>query len=72
MTTPNDKHAVDRKSMSLEERILSALRSGPLHPSEVAAVIGMDEARTRAWLMTLRENGLIRVTGDGRYEVNHD
>lgn len=55
--------------MSLEERILTALRSGPMTAAEVGQAVGLDAFRTKAWLSTLLDDGLVDRLSDGRYLI---
>lgn len=56
---------------SMEQRILTALKIGPLHCHQVGEAIGLDPFQARAWLETMREDKLIVRELDGRYSLGY-
>ncbi len=54
---------------AMQQRILNTLSSGPRHLSEVSRALGLSGLQTLPHVITLRESGMVRLTGFGLYEV---
>ena len=57
--------------MNIRERILRSIERKPLHCSGVAKAVGLDAWKTRAWLVTLVEDGDVIQLANGAYERAH-
>jgi len=57
--------------VNIRERILRSIERKPLHCSGVAKAVGLDAWKTRAWLVTLVEDGDVIQLANGAYERAH-